>query len=139
MEVPRRKAIRWQSARQLLLRWRSFCLSLRSFRVPVVYLTSAFLWFFSILLFRGINNLTYVESIPPEGFDSHPGHHSFLLKMNELWVSTRREAFRRPKVLRLSPEDLVPHFSVFSRNTKQRTLNCITLTDLAVRHFRSDE
>src|SRR6266850_6007349 len=31
--------------------------ALRLFRVPAVYLTSAFLWFFSILLFRRINNL----------------------------------------------------------------------------------
>src|SRR6266705_3802200 len=46
--------------------------ALRSFRVPAVYLTSAFLWFFSILLFRGINNLRRIN--PPEGFDSHPGH-----------------------------------------------------------------
>src|SRR5439155_26613687 len=46
--------------------------ALRLFRVPVVYLTSAFLWFFSILLFRGINNLRRIN--PPEGFDSHPGH-----------------------------------------------------------------
>src|SRR6266436_2134750 len=30
--------------------------ALRLFRVPAVYLTSAFLWFFSILLFRRINN-----------------------------------------------------------------------------------
>ncbi|SRR6266487_3136033 len=47
--------------------------ALRLFRVPAVYLTSAFLWFFSILLFRRINNLRRIN--PPEGFDSHPGHH----------------------------------------------------------------
>jgi len=46
--------------------------ALRLFRVPAVYLTSAFLWFFSILLFRRINNLRRIN--PPEGFDSHPGH-----------------------------------------------------------------
>src|SRR6266436_9295542 len=58
-----------------------FCLSLRSFRVPVVYLTSAFLWFFSILLFRGINNLRRINH--PEGFDSHPGH-QFLLSVQAI-------------------------------------------------------
>src|SRR5438132_10953495 len=46
--------------------------ALRLFRVPAVYLTWAFLWFFSILLFRRINNLRRIN--PPEGFDSHPGH-----------------------------------------------------------------
>ncbi|SRR6266566_2459467 len=46
--------------------------ALRLFRVPAVYLTSAFLWFFSILLFCRINNLRRIN--PPEGFDSHPGH-----------------------------------------------------------------
>jgi len=46
--------------------------ALRLFRVPAVYLTSAFLWFFSILLFRRINNLRRIN--PPEGFDSHPGN-----------------------------------------------------------------
>src|SRR6266446_10872616 len=46
--------------------------ALRLFRVPAVYLTSAFLWFFSILLFRRINNLRRIN--PPEEFDSHPGH-----------------------------------------------------------------
>src|SRR5260370_5522357 len=30
------------------------------------------LWFFSILLFRRINNLRRIN--PPEGFDSHPGN-----------------------------------------------------------------
>src|SRR6266404_5444853 len=49
---------------------------LRSFRVPAVYLTSAFLWFFSILLFRRINNLRRIN--PPEGFESHPGCLQFL-------------------------------------------------------------
>ncbi len=55
---------------------------LRSFRVPVVYLTSAFLWFFSVLVFRRISKLRSINH--REGFDSHPGHQSFLLKMNEL-------------------------------------------------------
>jgi hypothetical protein len=40
-----------------------FCQSLRSFRVPAVYLTSAFLWFFSILLFRRINNFRSLETL----------------------------------------------------------------------------
>src|SRR6266436_1270143 len=35
--------------------------ALRLFRVPAVYLTSAFLWFFSILLFRRINNLRRIN------------------------------------------------------------------------------
>src|SRR3989442_4473924 len=52
--------------------------ALRLFRVPAVYLTSAFLWFFSILLFRRINNLRRIN--PPEGFDSHPGHQSMSKK-----------------------------------------------------------
>ncbi len=43
------------------------------YRVPAVYLTSAFLRFFSVLLFRGISKLRSIN--PPEGFDSHPGHH----------------------------------------------------------------
>jgi hypothetical protein len=43
------------------------------YRVPAVYLTAAFLWFFSSLLFRRINNLRGIS--PPEEFDSHPGHH----------------------------------------------------------------
>jgi len=41
-----------------------------------VYLTSAFLQFFSILSFRRINKLRSINS--PEGFDSHPGHQFFL-------------------------------------------------------------
>jgi len=45
------------------------------YRVPAVYLTSAFLWFFAVLLFRRINNLRRIN--PPEGFDSHPGHNCF--------------------------------------------------------------
>src|SRR5258708_10141142 len=44
--------------------------ALRLFRVPAVYLTSAFLWFFSVLLFRRINKLRSIN--PPEGFDSNP-------------------------------------------------------------------
>src|SRR5207249_1527072 len=44
--------------------------ALRLFRVPAVYLTLAFLWFFSILLFRRINNLRRINA--PEGFDSNP-------------------------------------------------------------------
>jgi|SRR6266481_2350715 len=55
--------------------------ALRLFRVPAVYLTSAFLWFFSILLFRRINNLRRIN--PPEGFDSHPGH-QFLLSVQAI-------------------------------------------------------
>src|SRR6266487_1584473 len=50
--------------------------ALRLFRVPAVYLTSAFLWFFSILLFRRINNLRRIN--PPEGFDSNPGSPQLL-------------------------------------------------------------
>src|SRR6266446_6016255 len=50
--------------------------ALRLFRVPAVYLTSAFLQFFSILLFRRINNLRRIN--PPKGFDSHPGCLQFL-------------------------------------------------------------
>src|SRR6267143_5264329 len=41
--------------------------ALRLFRVPAVYLTSAFLWFLSILLFRRINNLSYALSMGLRG------------------------------------------------------------------------
>jgi len=40
-------------------------------RVPAVYLTSVFLWFFSVLLFRRVSKLCSINS--PEGFDSNPG------------------------------------------------------------------
>jgi len=46
------------------------------YRVPAVYLTSAFLRFFSVLLFRGISKLRSIN--PPEGFDSHPGSPQFV-------------------------------------------------------------
>src|SRR6266850_3986609 len=49
--------------------------ALRLFRVPAAYLTSAFLWFFSILLFRRINNLRRIN--PPRGSTPTPGT-SFL-------------------------------------------------------------
>jgi hypothetical protein len=39
------------------------------YRVPVVYLTSAFLWFFSVLLFRRISKLRGINC--HEGFDPH--------------------------------------------------------------------
>src|SRR6267378_7746318 len=71
--------------------------ALRLFRVPAVYLPSAFLWFFSILLFRRINNLRSIN--PPEGFDSHPGHQSFLLKMNELLGRSLPLAIERNHIL----------------------------------------
>ena len=41
-------------------------------RVPAVYLRSAFLQFFAVLLLRTINNLRSIN--PPQGFDSHPGY-----------------------------------------------------------------
>src|SRR5713101_2432647 len=56
--------------------------ALRLFRVPAVYLTSAFLWFFSILLFRRINNLRRIN--PPEGFDSHPLAHGNLYQHTKI-------------------------------------------------------
>ncbi len=49
-------------------------------RVPAMYLTSAFLWFFSILPFRRISKLRSIN--PPEGFDSHPGHHFIHFVLN---------------------------------------------------------
>ena len=39
-------------------------------RVPTVYLTSVFLWFFSVLVFRRISNLRDIS--PHWEFDSHP-------------------------------------------------------------------
>ena len=54
-----------------------FWMSFPVFRVPAVYLTSASLWFFSILLFRGIVSSKLRSINPPEGFDSHPGHQFF--------------------------------------------------------------
>jgi len=39
------------------------------YRVPVVYLTSAFLWLFSVLLFRRISKLRGINY--HEGFDPH--------------------------------------------------------------------
>jgi len=47
-----------------------------------VYLASAFVQFFSVLPLCEINKLRGIN--PPEGFDSHPGHQTFMLKMNEL-------------------------------------------------------
>jgi len=41
------------------------------YRVPAVYLTSAFLWFFAVLFFRRISKLHSINH--PEGFESHPG------------------------------------------------------------------
>jgi hypothetical protein len=57
-------------------------------RVPGVYLTSAFSWFFSVLCFRRINKLRCISL--PEGFDPHPGHlnysgSSFLRGATALW------------------------------------------------------
>jgi hypothetical protein len=40
-------------------------------RVPAVYLTSAFSWFLSVLLFPRISKLRSINL--PEGFDSNPG------------------------------------------------------------------
>ena len=57
----------------------SFCFAvptnwmLRHSGVPAAYLTSAFLRFSSVLVFRGINKLRGIS--PHWEFDSHPGHH----------------------------------------------------------------
>ena len=40
-----------------------------------MYPTSTFLWFFAVVLFRGINKLRSIN--PPEGFDSNPGSSDF--------------------------------------------------------------
>ena len=50
-------------------------------RVPTVYQTSVFLWFFSVLAFRRINKLRDIS--PHQEFDSHPGHH-FFFALNKL-------------------------------------------------------
>lgn len=45
--------------------WRS-----KQTRVPAMYLTPTFLWFFSVLLFRRISKLRSINQ--REGFESHP-------------------------------------------------------------------
>src|SRR2546430_5582826 len=50
--------------------------------VPAVYLGWADLRLLRFLPDCGINNLRLFNGV--REFDSHPGHHSFLLKMNEL-------------------------------------------------------
>jgi hypothetical protein len=50
--------------------------------VPAVYLTSAFLWFFSVLLFRRISKLRSINH--REGFESHPRLQIFRFVLNEV-------------------------------------------------------
>jgi hypothetical protein len=45
--------------------------------VPAAYRVPVFLWFFSNLVFRGINKLRGIS--PRWEFDSHPGHHFFFV------------------------------------------------------------
>ena len=47
-----------------------------------MYLGSAFLPIISIFSFRRISKLRSIN--PPEGFDSHPGHHSFQCSVERL-------------------------------------------------------
>jgi hypothetical protein len=60
------------------------------FRVPAAYLTSVFLSFFSVLVFRRISNLCGIN--PRRGFDSTPGTVFFAL--NQLMIY-RLETFTR--------------------------------------------
>src|SRR5439155_20062117 len=98
--------------------------ALRLFRVPAVYLTSAFLWFFSALLFRRINNLRRIN--PPEGFDSHPGHHFLFHSMSAnslfLWrtiVWSAKPQINRPLNSLLRAKRHL-HFSPFPRRRVPR-------------------
>jgi hypothetical protein len=52
--------------------------------VPAVYLTSVFLWFFSVLVFHRISKLRRIS--PSWEFDSHPGHH-FFTKLTADWAA----------------------------------------------------
>ncbi len=79
--------------------------ALRLFRVPAVYLTSAFLWFLSILLFRRINN--FVESIPPRGSTPTPGTNFFFL-FNRLRSAILKSFARFSFVVCLTVPNFVP-------------------------------
>jgi len=73
--------------------------ALRLFRVPAVYLTSAFLWFFSILLFRRINNLADAHKrrfdvVCVRRFDRFARSVSHLLRALETFKALGIDLFR---------------------------------------------
>src|SRR6266853_5728046 len=107
--------------------------ALRLFRVPAVYLTSAFLWFFSILLFRRINNLRRIN--PLEGFDSHPGHRAFDAAPGAAKFSLATGSFSTWRSLRMSFEFVISCSLIFltmlSRMVGVRSFLLRFLTSLA--------